>query len=82
MVTHIFSKGEETVNNYRVTVFQPNGEKILDEAFQAPNDANAKEQGLKILSEKDLLTIPTVVHHIRESSYCFILKENLASAKP
>jgi hypothetical protein len=55
MVSHIFSKGEESMNNYRVTVFQPNGEKILDEAFQAQNDETAKEQGLKILSEKDLL---------------------------
>lgn len=42
------------MNTYKLTAFMPNGEKVLDEAFQATNDEAAKEIGLKLLSEKSL----------------------------
>lgn len=42
------------MNTYKLTVFQPNGEKVLDETFQANNDEAAKEIGLRILSEKNV----------------------------
>lgn len=42
------------MKTYNLTAFEANGEKILDEAFQAENDEKAKELGLKILSEKSL----------------------------
>lgn len=43
------------MKNYKLTAFEPTGEKILDEAFQADNDDDAKEHGEKLLSEKSLL---------------------------
>jgi hypothetical protein len=43
------------MKTYKLTAFEANGEKILDEAFQAENDTAAKEQGEKLLSEKNLL---------------------------
>ncbi|MEO2077452.1 MAG: YhzD family protein [Bacillus sp. (in: firmicutes)] len=43
------------MKTYKLTAFEANGEKILDEAIQAENDTAAKEQGEKLLSEKNLL---------------------------
>lgn len=40
---------------YKLTAFQPTGEKLLDESFEAVDDREAKEKGTSILSEKDLL---------------------------
>jgi hypothetical protein len=40
---------------YKLTAFQANGEKILDESFQADHDDAAKELGARLLSEKNLL---------------------------
>lgn len=40
---------------YKLTAFEANGEKVLDEAFQAENDVEAKEAAEKLLSEKNLL---------------------------
>lgn len=42
------------MQTYKLTAFEANGEKILDEAFQAANDSAAKEAGARILSEKGL----------------------------
>ena len=42
------------METYKITAFEPNGEKILDEAFQANNDEEAKELGSKLLGEKQL----------------------------
>jgi hypothetical protein len=42
------------MNTYNLTVFIPNGEKSLDESFQARDDEEAKEIGSRILSEKGL----------------------------
>ncbi|MGM9923487.1 MAG: YhzD family protein [Bacillus sp. (in: firmicutes)] len=39
---------------YKLTAFNPDGEKLLDEAFQAENDQQAKELGNNILSGKNL----------------------------
>ncbi|WP_433748641.1 YhzD family protein [Falsibacillus pallidus] len=39
---------------YKLTAFKPNGEKILDESFEAKNDAEAKELGKSMLEEKNL----------------------------
>lgn len=39
---------------YKLTVFEANGEKILDEAFQAANDQEAKTKGETILHEKNM----------------------------
>ncbi|KWW16948.1 hypothetical protein AS888_23470 [Peribacillus simplex] len=38
---------------YKLTVFEPSGEKLLDESFTAENDENAKELGQKLLIEKN-----------------------------
>ncbi|MEH7112546.1 YhzD family protein [Neobacillus niacini] len=43
------------MKTYKLTAFEANGEKIVDEAFQAEHDEEAKEIAEKILSEKQLL---------------------------
>jgi len=43
------------MKNYKLTAFEANGEKILEEAFQAEHDEAAKETGQKLLLEKNLL---------------------------
>lgn len=43
------------MKTYKLTVFETNGEKILDESFQAEHDDAAKEIGEKLLVEKNLL---------------------------
>ena len=37
---------------YKLTVFEPDGEKILEESIQAENDESAKDLGQKLLAEK------------------------------
>ncbi|RFU64410.1 hypothetical protein D0469_18745 [Peribacillus saganii] len=39
---------------YKLTVFEQDGEKLLDESFQAETDEQAKELGETLLREKDL----------------------------
>ncbi|MEK3887537.1 YhzD family protein [Bacillus sp. FSL K6-3431] len=39
---------------YKLTVFEQNGEKILEEDFEANNDQLAKEKGMAILTDKSL----------------------------
>lgn len=43
------------MSQYYLTVFEKNGTKLLDEAFEASNDEEAKQLGQKILTEKQLL---------------------------
>ena len=43
------------MKTYKLTAFEANGEKIVDEAFQAEHDDAAKEAAEKLLSEKNLL---------------------------
>jgi hypothetical protein len=43
------------MKTYKLTVFETNGVKILDESFQAEHDDAAKELGEKLLAEKKLL---------------------------
>jgi hypothetical protein len=43
------------MKTYKLTAFEENGEKILDESFQAENDDSAKKLGEQLLSEKNLL---------------------------
>lgn len=40
---------------YRLTAFEPTGEKLLDEGFEAADDREAKVKGTEILSEKGVL---------------------------
>jgi hypothetical protein len=40
---------------YKLTAFETNGEKILDESFNADHDDAAKELGGKLLLEKKLI---------------------------
>jgi YhzD-like protein len=40
------------LKEYTLTVFQKNGEKLLDDTFEAANDHEAKEKGSQILKEK------------------------------
>ncbi|EKN70241.1 hypothetical protein BABA_06131 [Neobacillus bataviensis LMG 21833] len=40
---------------YKLTAFEANGEKLVDETFQAENDDAAKKQGEQLLAEKNLL---------------------------
>ncbi|WP_313799188.1 YhzD family protein [Cytobacillus sp.] len=42
------------MKTYKLTAFEANGEKILDEAFQAGNDEEAKGIGEKLIREKGL----------------------------
>ena len=43
------------MKTYKLTAFEANGEKIVDEAFQAEHDDAAKEIAEKLLTEKNLL---------------------------
>jgi hypothetical protein len=43
------------MKNYKLTAFEANGEKILDETFLAEHDVTAKKLGERLLSEKNLL---------------------------
>lgn len=43
------------MKTYKLTIFEPNGEKVLDEAFDAKDDQEAKQIGEKMLSEKGAL---------------------------
>jgi len=43
------------MKTYKLTAFEANGEKIVDEAFQAEHDDAAKELAEKLLAEKNLL---------------------------
>ncbi|MGE8205115.1 YhzD family protein [Heyndrickxia sp. NPDC080065] len=38
---------------YKLTAFEPNGEKILDEAFEANSDNEAKAKGEALLKENN-----------------------------
>lgn len=38
---------------YKLTVFEPSGEKLLDESFTAANDDLAKKLGQQLLQEKN-----------------------------
>ena len=40
------------MRNYVLTVFEKNGDKLLDETFTAATDEEAKEQGSTMLAEK------------------------------
>ncbi len=40
------------MKNYYLTVFNPDGEKLLDESFSAANDEEAKKIGEQKLEEK------------------------------
>lgn len=43
------------MKTYKLTAFEANGEKILDEGFEAKDDNEAKALGEKLLKEKDAL---------------------------
>ncbi|MDQ1004213.1 enoyl-CoA hydratase/carnithine racemase [Neobacillus niacini] len=43
------------MKTYKLTAFEANGEKIVDEAIQAEHDERAKELAEKLLAEKNLL---------------------------
>jgi hypothetical protein len=43
------------VLTYRITAFEADGEKLLDETFQAANDVEAKTTGEERLKENQLL---------------------------
>jgi hypothetical protein len=40
------------MKTYKLTVFEQDGEKIMEESFQAENDDSAKEIGGRLLDEK------------------------------
>lgn len=40
---------------YKLTIFEPSGEKVVDEAFEAKDDIEAKQIGEKMLTEKGAL---------------------------
>ncbi|MGM9927182.1 MAG: YhzD family protein [Bacillus sp. (in: firmicutes)] len=42
------------MNTYKLTAFDTNGEKLLDESFQAENNDQAKKRGETLLAEKNL----------------------------
>jgi hypothetical protein len=42
------------METYKLTAFEPTGEKVIDESFQAGNDDEAKEIGSRMLEEKNL----------------------------
>lgn len=48
-------EGGHEMKTYKLTAFEANGEKILDESFQADHDEAAKGLAEKLLAEKNLL---------------------------
>ncbi|MEH7116368.1 YhzD family protein [Neobacillus vireti] len=42
------------MKTYKLTAFEANGEKLLDESLLAENDDAAKKQGEQLLQEKQL----------------------------
>ena len=42
------------MNEYKLTAFEPNGEKILDETFEAQNNNEAKRKGEALIEEKGI----------------------------
>ncbi len=52
---HLITQGGLSMKTYKLTAFEANGEKILDESLQAENDEAAKKQGEQLLLEKQLL---------------------------
>ena len=40
---------------YKLTAYEQKGKVIMDDSLEAANDEEAKEKGLAILQEKDLL---------------------------
>ncbi|HWO76972.1 MAG TPA: YhzD family protein [Bacillus sp. (in: firmicutes)] len=40
---------------YRLTVFEKNGEKLLDESIEAASDAEAKQKGTELLTKHQYL---------------------------
>lgn len=40
------------MRDYKLTAFEPTGEKILDEGFEAQDDTEAKKKGEALLKEK------------------------------
>lgn len=57
---------------YKLTVFEPSGEKLLDESFTAEDDEKAKELGQNLLNEKTIKIIHIAVHHLQARYCCFI----------
>lgn len=51
---NIKNKGAIGMETYKLTAFKPDGEKLLDESFQAGSEEEAKTIGEKMLSEKNL----------------------------
>ncbi|MDV6378387.1 YhzD family protein [Sporosarcina sp. GW1-11] len=43
------------MKTYKLTAYEKNGSLITEETFTAETDDAAKEQGLQLLTEKDLL---------------------------
>ncbi|MDQ0198101.1 YhzD family protein [Neobacillus ginsengisoli] len=43
------------MKTYKLTAFEPNGEKILEETIQAEHDDTAKALAEKLLTEKNLI---------------------------
>lgn len=43
------------MSHYMLTAFEKNGDKLLDESFEAANDLEAKRIGKRLLAEKNLL---------------------------
>jgi hypothetical protein len=41
--------------SFKLTAFDKNGHKLLEETFQSNSEESAKQQGEQILKEKDLL---------------------------
>lgn len=41
------------MRTYKLTAFEANGEKVLDESFEATDDIQAKEKGETLLNEKN-----------------------------
>ncbi|WP_381428034.1 YhzD family protein [Sporosarcina thermotolerans] len=48
-------KGMNGLGTYKLTAYEKNGELITEETFTAENDDLAKEKGLAMLTDKNLL---------------------------
>jgi hypothetical protein len=51
----IYEQGDLSMKTYKLTAFEANGEKIIEESILADNDHSAKEMAEKRLSEENLL---------------------------
>ena len=60
---------------YYLTIYKSDGENVLNESFNAKNDEEAKEIGMKMLKENNSLDRHIDSFHLMDVFYYFIVKK-------